>query len=151
MNLTSNTPRSFKQPQLWLYGPTNIGKSTLINNLEKYFRIYHIPTEDWYCEYKDNDYDIAVLDEYCGSKTIGFLNKWLEGGTFPLRQRNKASYNKKQNIPTIICSNLSPSELYQKCAAVQIDALVARLCIVFSNDRIDFEYVSEARDESINN
>lgn len=142
-NLTSGLPRNFKQSQLWLYGPSNIGKSTIINNLYNFFRIYPIPSEDYYCEWDDEGYDLAVLDEYCGSKTIGFLNQWLEGGVLPLKQKNKPSYMKRFNVPTIICSNLNPCEVYKNCTEVQKTALLNRLELVYTNDRIQLEYIEE--------
>lgn len=132
--------RLFKQGQLWLWGPSNIGKSTMLNNLMEGLRCYHIPSKDFYCEWDDKAYDIAVLDEYTGCKTIGWLNQWLEGAKLPLDQKHKPNYIKKFNIPTIICSNLSPVQCYSKVAEVQHQALQNRLQVVFVSDLIQLNY-----------
>lgn len=143
-NLSSQAdPRVFKQEQLWLYGPSNVGKTSILNELGKHLRIYHIPAKDYYCEWTDENYDLAALDEYTGSKTLGFLNSWLEGSPLPLDQKNKPNYVKKFNIPTIICSNLSPDQIYAKCKDVQLTALKNRLEIIYAEGPITIEYVWE--------
>lgn len=54
--------------QLYVYGPTGVGKTHLIRNLTNYCRIYFVPMdEDWYDEF-DNHYDLCVLDEFRGQK-----------------------------------------------------------------------------------
>lgn len=132
--------RSFKQKQLWLFGPSNIGKSSVINNLGSGLRIYNIPAKDFYCEWSDDAYDIAVLDEYTGYKTLSWLNLWLEGSRLPLDQKNKPNYIKTFNIPTIICSNLSPEACYSKVTEVQQVALRNRLEVVYCENIIRLIY-----------
>jgi len=139
------TTRIFKQKQLWLWGPSNIGKSTLLNNLMKGLRTYHIPPKDFYCEWDDKAYDLAVLDEYTGCKTIGWLNQWLEGANLPLDQKNKPCYIKQFNIATIICSNLSPEQVYLKCPPVQHQALSNRLEVIYCTDLIELDYQWEEK------
>lgn len=133
--------RKFKQKQLWLYGSSGIGKTTLINSLSEGLRVYHIPNKDYYCGYNDDYYDVAVLDEYTGSKTLGWINQWLEGTPLNLDQKHKPSYVKKFNIPTIICSNLSPAAVYNRVQEVQLDALINRLEVIYADCTIDLEYV----------
>lgn len=136
-NLSSQAlPRVFKQKQLWLYGPSNVGKSSLLNKLQEGLRVYPIPPKEYYCGYNDELFDLAILDEYGGSKTITFLNQWLEGAHIPLDQKNKVNYIKKKNIPTIICSNFSPEEVYKKAPAVQITALLNRLEVICATEFI---------------
>ena len=45
----------------------------MITNLEEWFKlsIYYMPkTEDWNDLYNDGEYDLVVLDEYKGHKSI---------------------------------------------------------------------------------
>lgn len=107
--------RPFKAKQLYLYGDANLGKTTFIHNLSAFCRIYYIPPyEDFYDLYNDNDYDLAVIDEFKANKSIQFLNQWLDGQPMPLKRKGTAPYLKKKNIPTILLSNSSLMSCYSK-------------------------------------
>jgi len=134
--------RAFKQKQLWLVGPKNMGKSTLIQNLASILRMYPISYTDYYCDYIDKDYDFAAMDEFCGQKSISFLNLWLEGSLMALNVKGKPCYMKRFNLPTIICSNLLPGEIYKKVPGVQLEALLTRLEIIEVTQYIELEYVT---------
>ncbi|AUM61809.1 Rep [uncultured virus] len=131
-------PREFKQKQLYIYGPKNLGKSTLIMQLESYAMIYWMPaSEDFYDLYDDNLYDLIVLDEFRAQKTIQQLNLWLQGSTMPLRKKGSQGL-KKKNLPMIILSNYSLEECYSKTSEKEretgntdrLDTLRTRLNIV---------------------
>lgn len=71
LNENMLTTRILKAAQLYITGGVNLGKTTFLMNLAKYFRIYYIPfNEDFWCDYNDNDYDLAVLDEFKGQKQV---------------------------------------------------------------------------------
>lgn len=106
-------------------------------------RTYPIPFKDFYCEWDDKAYDLAIMDEYTGAKTLGWLNQWLEGALLNLDQKNKPSYIKKFNIPTIICSNLSPEQVYNKCPEIQLTALNNRLEVIHVTDLIKIKFIWE--------
>lgn len=137
--LTRNilTTRNFRQEQLFLSGPPAIGKTTLILQLARFLRIYNIPTdEDFYDDWEDGSYDLAVMDEFKANKTVQWLNRWLDGSMMPLKKKG-SQYLKRKNIPTIILSNYTLEECYsnalQKDARfyVALQALQSRLtCIV---------------------
>lgn len=131
-NMTMS-PRPRKTKQLMIIGPTNTGKSTLVDHLSKYFSIYYMPREDFYDEYYDNRYNLCVFDEFAACKSIQWLNMWLEGTNMNLRKKG-SQYLKMNNIPTIILSNLTLEEVYYNIATEKpqlIEALKARLTIVF--------------------
>lgn len=132
LNTNLFSPRKFKQSQLWIYGPANVGKTSLINGLSRYFKIYHIPNGEDFYDFFDNDvYDLAVIDEFRGSdKPMTWLNQWLQGSKFTLRRKG-AQYIKTQNIPTIVLSNYSPSECYSKVPPHVLSTLLSRLDILY--------------------
>jgi len=135
--LNSNLPkagetlrREFKAPQLYLSGPPNSGKSSMIRDLMKYFRVYFAPmTEDFYDEYDDNLYDLVVFDEFRSSKPITWLNQFLDGSIMTIRKKGR-QYLKKRNLPCIILSNYAIDECYESAVEknpVALDSLKARL------------------------
>nr|UOF79007.1 rep protein [Cressdnaviricota sp.] len=138
--------RQPRQKQLWLHGPPRIGKSRMISTLSKFLRIYEIPTEDWYDQYKDDAYDLAILDEFTGQKPIWWLNRWLDGNMFHLKQRNQPGVNKMFNIPTIIVSNYHPDAIFTSTKVTgSLAGLLDRLEIVYVDD--PFEIIVEIEKE----
>lgn len=125
--------RNFGQKQLYIHGTTQLGKTSLIRCLEQYCRTYYLPpNEDFYDQYEDDAYDLAVIDEFKANKSITFLNSWLDGQVFPLRKKG-SQYVKRSNIPTIIISNFSPQEAYKNVSLENekyLDTLLRRLEVV---------------------
>lgn len=132
LNLNLGTPREFKQKQLYIQGPRDVGKTHLINQLEALIKLYVIPTsEDWYCDYEDGVYQLAYLDEFNRQKTRHFVMSWLAGSTMKLKKKGMTAYEKKQNIPTIILSNYSPEYLYSDPKySGTLEPLLCRLTVV---------------------
>lgn len=118
----------------------------MISTLSKFLRIYEIPTEDWYDQYKDDAYDLAILDEFTGQKPIWWLNRWLDGNMFHLKQRNQPGVNKMFNIPTIIVSNYHPDAIFTSTKVTgSLAGLLDRLEIVYVDD--PFEIIVEIEKE----
>lgn len=139
LNTAIRQPRVHRSPQLYLWGPPGIGKSRLIQELSKFLMIYHIPRdEEFYDQWEDKTYDLAVLDEFKASKRIQWLNSWLDGYPLPLRMKGR-QYLKIQNIPTIIISNYPLTEVYK--ASIARDALEQRF--IFVNITEDFTILWE--------
>lgn len=139
-------PRRMKSPQLWIWGESNIGKTTLLANLEKYLRVFLVPLEDWMDGWTDAHFDLAILDEFTGQKTIGWLNRFSDGSHQTFKRRHRAPVNKYQNIPMIICANMDPQDVYHNCKTVQIDALLNRFSVVHCESKINVLF--DADDES---
>jgi len=119
--------RSFKQKQLWLFGPPDTKKTSLLMKLATFLRIYTIPLgEDFYDTYSDDAYDLIIADEYKCQKTITWINAFVQGG-LPLNLRIKGGQIMKfKNLPVIIASNHSIVESYSKANYVSVDALKTR-------------------------
>ncbi len=128
--------RRFKQAQLWIRGPNNVGKTSLIRYLRKYLNIYEIPTHNNHEDWQDNVYDFAYIDEFKGEKSIVWWNKWLDGSNFNMNARYHVNI-KKHNVPTIIFSNFLPQQLYPKQLGVEMNSLLCRLKVIMVTSMIN--------------
>lgn len=94
--------------------------------------------EDFYDYYNDDDYDMIVLDEFKGQKTIQFLNEWLQGS--PMTFRRKGSQGlKRSNLPMVIISNFHLGEIYKD--QVKVGLLQSRLLEIYLTDIIDLDNI----------
>lgn len=133
-------PRAFGQKECYIHGPTQMGKTTLILSLVKYCRIYQIPlSEDFYDFYEDEDYDLAVLDEFKAQKTIQWLNLWCQGGANNIRKKGR-QYIKKKQIPTIILSNYSLEDCYRNSNEDKLETIRRRLKIIYVDVQIKLPF-----------
>lgn len=121
-------PRTLRQPQLYLYGPPMMGKSTLISILETYLKVYKPSYRiHWWDEF-DNNTQMLVLDEFKGQLPVTFLNTVLDGQRGVVIPRRNGDFVKNVNIPVIVLSNYPPYEVYQ--SNENIAAFVTRFTIV---------------------
>lgn len=131
-------PMPFKAPQLYIWGKKNLGKTSLVRWLKQYLSVYHIPTTEEFYDLYSDQYDLVVLDEFKGQKTIQWLNEFLQGEDMPIRKKGSQAM-KCKNIPTIILSNYPLHEVYVKAAQDgRLETLEARLEIVEVEEFIDF-------------
>jgi len=138
-NLLCTTPRPFKSPQLYLSSPPNYYKTSLVNALEKRLRVYHMPLlEDFYDFYEDDNFDLVVLDEFRGQKTIQFLNLWTQGGIMNVRRKGSQTM-KTRNLPFIVLSNWPLDMVYKD--ATKIETLKTRFLEVALTQPIDLENI----------
>lgn len=149
LNNNIKKPREFKSKQLYVFGPPNTGKSSLVNKLEKFLRIYHIPRdEDFYDGYENGMYDLAVLDEFKSSKTMQWMNQWLDGQKFYLRQKGK-QYLKTDNLPTIVLSNYSLEHNYRKLfERNELGPLLTRFAVVEVKDFVTLPFLTVEEEET---
>jgi len=138
------TQRKPRQKQLYLHGPPGIGKSRMISQLTQFLRIYSMPRdEEFYDAYDDDSYDLAVLDEFKHSKTIQWLNGWLDGNPMPIRKKGSQGI-KKKNLPTIIISNFSLQQNYRGAIEKNsnaIDSLADRLEIIEVTQEFELNFI----------
>lgn len=131
MNGNLCVPRGVRASQLWIQGESGVGKSTLLDKLAERMRVYIIPCDGWYDEYDDDAFDLLVLDEFCGQLPVYMLNKLADGTHMMLPRRNRPPYLKKKPLPLIICSNLSPRDVYHKINDSQLAAVTSRFTHVY--------------------
>ena len=130
--------RAFKAPQLFITGKPNLGKTSLVEWLKKFLSVYLMPTTEEFYDHYSDDYDLVVLDEFKGQKTIQFLNEFLQGSSMPIRKKGSQGI-KNKNLPVIILSNYTLEECYRKANEDgRLDSLRARLLRVEVDSFIDF-------------
>ena len=140
LNLNICRPRTFKQPQLWVWGDTNLGKSTLIKALSEQIRIYFAPLdENFYNGWSDSTYDCVVFDEFKGQKSITWMNTFLQGSPMSIAVKGNQRL-KKDNIPVIVLSNFSLEDCYWKQTLQSVGPLAGRLQIVHVSEFINIEF-----------
>lgn len=105
--------RAFKQSQLCVSAPKNMNKTSLVNMLEEYLRIYYVPTlEQFYDFYNDEDYDLIVFDEFTGNQhNLQWLNMFLQGSPVSIRKKG-SQYLKVKNLPCLLLTNFPIEILY---------------------------------------
>lgn len=121
--------RVMKEKQLWISSEPNCQKTTFVLALEKFFKTYWMPFEDFDDFYSDDMYDMAVFDEFKGQRTLQWMNLWLQGSPMVVRFKG-GQYFKMLNIPTIILSNFEPDQAYHNLPPLSIKALLSRLLVV---------------------
>lgn len=138
LNTNLFTTRPFKSQQLYLSAPPNSYKTTLVNTLTRYCRIYYMPAhEEFYDFYSDDDYDLIVLDEFCGNKKLTFLNAFIQGSPMNVPKKG-AQYMKIKNLPVIFLSNFTLDECYKNA---DTGPLRIRLKEIPLTEPIDIEHI----------
>ena len=116
LNKNIRQPRHRKQKQLWITSPPDYNKGRLVDDfLPLYLRIcYASQCENFLDDYEDGKYDLIVFDDIQPQVfPAAYLGKILEGGTCRVKIKGK-QYIKRENLPVIITSNYSLSDLYPK-------------------------------------
>lgn len=127
-------PRSFKEPQYWIYGPPNTGKTSFMIHLEEIgFRAFIMPINNDFKGYDDAAYDFAYIDEFKGQFTIQFLNEWLQGSKMKLNTKYGGVF-KNKNIPTFILSNFSPENCFKNQDSENLAPLLTRLHVIYTGN-----------------
>ncbi|AUM61630.1 Rep [uncultured virus] len=143
LNSNIKKSRAFKQEQLYVSGPPNARKTSLLLKLLEYLKAYEIPSENFYDLYPNPEPELLWMDEYKGAKTIQFLNMIAQGGpmTLPIKGAQRL---KVANPPMIILSNLSIEQVYHKTQEKNpqlIQALQSRFLEIFLTDPIDLDNI----------
>lgn len=123
------TGRIFRSKQLYLWGPTEVGKTSVCRELEKYFRVYWAAYNGDFLDGYSDTYDLVVFDEFRGQKTVTWFNLFLQGTPMVINVKG-SSVPKRKNIATIILSNQHPRFVYHHVEDCYVDAFISRLLVV---------------------
>lgn len=134
--------RAFKAPQLYVHGPPNSNKTSLILKLNQVAKYYGMPNDESFDDlWDDNVYDFAVLDEYAKgqARTPQQLNRFADGSPVTLRVKG-SQVIKAFRCPMIILSNFSPAECIPDHNSLQ--AFLSRFTVVQLEQPIDLTKIS---------
>lgn len=145
--LNNNLPpkiRPFKQSQLWLWGPSNMGKTTLRMELSKHFKAYNVCDEEKWWSGFNTWHEIAFFEEFNGYKTLSQMKQFLDGSEVELGQKGEDPILKDKNIPVIILSNNPPDVVYHKAALENPNAfqpLLERLKVIHVTEFLNIPWI----------
>lgn len=112
--------------------------------------------EQWDSGFGTHDWDLIVLDEFLGQRSVTYMNELCEGGHMWMSQKGEQPVLKTKNIPVIVLSNHSLEEIYSKVAKetpVLFKALLSRFEIVYVGETvhtINIKMKSSSFDEECN-
>ncbi len=111
------TKRSLGQRNLWIVGPTDVGKTRMKEALQMLYRVYEPGYDgEWFDQYKDGRYDLVVFDEFKGQYKPTMMNRWLGSEFTTLRRRGTAPIMKRERLPCIVLSNYDIRGCYKNLA-----------------------------------
>jgi len=115
LNFNLLQKRQHKQQQLYISGPPNSRKTSLVLWLAEFLSVYEMPTDHYCSGYSDDSFDMIVFDEFVGSVPKGkpqtVINQILEGKPMHLPNRYEMLM-KFKNLPCLILSNWTLDEIY---------------------------------------
>ena len=105
--VTYKFERPFKSKQLFLIGRPNIGKTSLVRQLQKHSPIYHMDVSNWFPNYRDNVYSAIFWDEFKlkGGLSHTDLLKFLQGSPMDLQYKGGSSLRRNNQL-VILTSNM---------------------------------------------
>jgi len=117
LNQNIKKPRVLRQVHLFIHGPTQTGKSTLLAELYKRLNVYLFPREELFHHMGIKDADLVVFDEFRSKPwTLAALNDFLGGAPCGLKMKGIPQYQYTKNLPCIFLSNNSIEELFKNAA-----------------------------------
>lgn len=129
-NLLSKRVQKDKRRHIYVYGPSNTGKSTwLYAYLKNFQKIALIPTNnDWF--QATSETEVLYFDEYKGHLSIQLLNMLCDGCT-TLNTKGSSTYILQPLV--ILVSNFSPEEIFNNLSSDLMDTFHNRF-IVYKSD-----------------
>lgn len=120
--------RTFKTKIIWIYGPTGVGKSRFIGDLQQSgIDVYwKVPTNKWYNQYQFQP--VMALDDYRRGGGYLLFNDMLRlFDRYPLQVEFKGGCLQFLSKYIIVTSNQSPLNLWEGQTDDRIDQLLRRI------------------------
>lgn len=132
-------PHTFRSLNLWVWGATKIGKSSLVQNL------IDVGVNCYVVDYSTHFYNgisdatqLLVFDEYKGQRSITEMNK-LADGSFCRLDTKGGSFQITRSLPVIVLSNFSINDAYHQVAQTDdkwLDTMRGRFIEINAVDHI---------------
>lgn len=116
LNKNFGHPRVFKQAQLWVHGPANVGKTTLLRELGKLVSLYEITREKWNDGYYNGVFNGYYIDEFKRSLNASWMKRFYQNGRMTLTKRHTGPYIRSEasiQEAGIVVSNWSIEKQYR--------------------------------------
>lgn len=110
---TSTAERPIGTQQLFLWGKTQIGKSSFVAKLSTMLKTYFCPISEHFFNGLNETHQLIVFDEFHGQHPITFMNQFVDGQQMVVPSKG-GQYMKKNNPPVIALSNYPPARCYAK-------------------------------------
>lgn len=138
LNSAIKKTRPFRSKQLWVFGESSLGKSSMIDGLRKSLHCFFPSPDENFWDGISTTTDMIILDEFRGSKSVQVLNQLCEGRQMTLPIKG-TSFNKDMNIPVMVLSNYPPHGCYEDSASrLDWNAFLNRwLVIDLNGNKID--------------
>lgn len=122
--ITFRFKSEFKSPKLFIHGPPNVGKTTLLNQWDQRF-IFNAPDNNDWSGFDSTFHRIIIFDEFHGQVQLSTLLKLMQGSITRLNTKG-GSVDCIKNLPMLFLSNIHPKNCYRHS-----DAFIARLTIYY--------------------
>jgi len=116
----------FRAKNLWVWGPTQIGKTTLAEQLrDNGVNTYVVDYSTHFYDGISNDTQLVVYDEFKAQRTITELNKLSDGSRCRLDIKG-GSFQLQRPLPVLVLSNFSIDQVYPHVEKNWLDTLKSR-------------------------
>lgn len=126
MKFVVEPDRKHRAKGIWIWGPTKIGKTSLIFEMQERGMIpYWYPYNNDHLQYQDGRYSFITMDEFSGGVPIYEMNAIMDGRPYQLNTKG-GSVIKNDRLLVIITSNKEPKDCYPNTNPDVVKALMAR-------------------------
>ena len=136
---TVSKMHQFGSENLWIYGPTGLGKTHLKQVLyQSGLNIYEADLSSTFYDGYTDDAQLIIMDEFKANKTITDMNRLADGQTTRLNVKG-STYLKEKPVPVIILSNFSICECYRNTPNIQLQTINRRFKSIMVTKRIEIK------------
>lgn len=121
-----------KKKHLFIWGPPGTGKSSnFLDVVQEMGKSYELLDDPQFWPNFEGTYDFGYLDEAFGRIPLVLLNKFCSRSKSNFRTFGRF-FKKTQDFPVVICSNLSPQQMYGSDPA--FPAFLARFEVAYVSE-----------------
>lgn len=125
--------KPLRSRQLFLHGPTKMGKTRLYAFIARHYRGYLISKDEKYMDdYSDHAFDYMIMDEMTSGHKVEWWNSLLGGEplVFPYKG---GQIRKRKNMPVLLAANSPLDKIYRNVATfypLRFEAFLTRLLVL---------------------